>query len=72
MAIKLGSPAVLLVPCHDTESGPALPVGSRVSVVALDPSGIATVRSRDSITVTRVPACDLKITRGRPARLRSE
>lgn len=72
MAIKIGSPAVLLTDCHDTESGPALPFGSRVSVVALDPSGIATVRSRDGATVTRVPACDLRVTRGRPARVRSE
>lgn len=72
MAIKLGSPAVLLVPCHDTESGAALPIGSRVSIMALDPSGIATVRSRDGATVTRVPTVDLRVTRGRPARVRSE
>lgn len=69
MAIKLGSHAVLLVPCHNTESGPSLSIGSRVSVVALEPSGIATVRSRDRLTVTRVPTCDLKIARGRPARV---
>ena len=69
MAIKLGSPAVLLVPCHDTESGAALPIGSRVSIMALDPSGIATVRSRDGATVTRVPTVDLRVTRGRPARI---
>lgn len=69
MTIKLGSPAILLIDCHDTESGPALPGGSRVSVVALDPSGIATVRSRNGATITRVPAVDLRVTRGRPARV---
>jgi hypothetical protein len=69
MAIKIGSPAVLLTEALFTESGPALPGGSRVTVVALDPSGIATVRSRDGDMVTRVPASDLRVTRGRPARV---
>ncbi len=69
MTIKLGSPAVLLTDCSEPECGPALASGSRVSVVALD-ADIATVRSRDGGTVTRVPISVLKVTRGRPSRIR--
>jgi hypothetical protein len=69
MTIKLGSPAVLLTDCPEPESGPALASGSRVSVVALD-ADTATVRSRDGGTVTRVPTSALKVTRGRPSRVR--
>lgn len=69
MTIKLGSPAVLLTDCSEPCSGPALASGSRVSVVALD-SDVATVRSRDGQTVTRIATSALKVTRGRPSRIR--